>query len=87
VLTVAVSTGFALTAFTAVLLAFAVGSAHSLKGVRKRIVYVGATAAVVTAFVGGALISIRVGSISLGALIIVVALFSAVALVWTVRLG
>jgi hypothetical protein len=50
-------------------------------------VYVGATAAVVTAFVGGALISIRVGSISLGALIIVVALFSAVALVWTVRLG
>jgi hypothetical protein len=50
-------------------------------------VYGGATAAGVTAFVGGALIPVRVGSISLGALIIVVALFAALALIWTVRLG
>jgi tetratricopeptide (TPR) repeat protein len=87
VLTVAVSTGFALTAFTAGLLAFAVGSAHGLKHRRRQVVYVGATVACVTAFVGGSLISVRVGSISLGALIIVIALFSAVALLWTVRLG
>jgi tetratricopeptide (TPR) repeat protein len=87
VLALVVTPGFALTAFTAVLLAFAVGSGHSLKGRRKRIVYGGATAAGVTAFVGGALIPVRVGSISLGALIIVVALFAALALIWTVRLG
>ena len=87
VLTLAVSTGFALTAFAAVLLAFVVGSAHSLGLRRKRIVYAGAIAAGVTAFVGGSLISVRVGDASLGAIIIVVALFSAVALIWTVRLG
>jgi hypothetical protein len=87
VLTLAISTGFALTAFAAVLLAFVVGSAHSLKHRRKRIVYAGATAAGVAAFVGGSLIAVRVGDISLGALIIVVALFSAVALIWTVRFG
>lgn len=86
-LSVAVSTGFVLTAFTAGLLAFAVGSAHSLGRRRKRIVYAGAIAAGVTAFVGGSLISVRVGDASLGAIIIVVALFSAVALIWTVRLG
>jgi tetratricopeptide (TPR) repeat protein len=87
VFSVAVSTGFVLTAFTAGLLAFAVGSAHSLGRRRKRIVYAGAIAAGVTAFVGGSLISVRVGDASLGAIIIVVALFSAVALIWTVRLG
>jgi tetratricopeptide (TPR) repeat protein len=87
VLTLAVSTGFALTAFAAVLLAFVVGSAHSLGRRRKRIVYAGAIAAGVTAFVGGSIISVRVGDASLGAIIIVVALFSAVALIWTVRLG
>jgi tetratricopeptide (TPR) repeat protein len=87
VLSVAVSTGFVLTAFTAGLLAFAVGSAHSLGRRRKRIVYAGAIAAGVTAFVGGSLISVRVGDASLGAIIIIVALFSAVALIWTVRLG
>ena len=87
VLTIAVSTGFALTAFAAVLLAFVVGSAHGLGRRRKRIVYAGAIAAGVTAFVGGSLISVRVGDASLGAIIIIVALFSAVALIWTVRLG
>ena len=86
-LTLAVSTGFALTAFAAVLLAFVVGSAHGLGRRRKRIVYTGAIAAGVTAFVGGSLISVRVGDASLGAIIIIVALFSAVALIWTVRLG
>jgi hypothetical protein len=87
VLSVVVSTGFVLTAFAAVLLAFVVGSAHGLGRRRKRIVYAGAIAAGVTAFVGGSLISVRVGDASLGAIIIVVALFSAVALIWTVRLG
>jgi tetratricopeptide (TPR) repeat protein len=87
VLSVVVSTGFVLSAFAAVLLAFVVGSAHGLGRRRKRIVYAGAVAAGVTAFVGGSLISVRVGDASLGAIIIVVALFSAVALIWTVRLG
>lgn len=87
VLSVVVSTGFVLTAFAAVLLAFVVGSADGLGRRRKRIVYAGAIAAGVTAFVGGSLISVRVGDASLGAIIIVVALFSAVALIWTVRLG
>lgn len=87
VLTLAVSIGFAMTAFACGLLAFAVGSAHSIRDTRRRIVYVGAIAAGAAAFIGGALISVRVGSDSLGAIIIVVALFSAVALIWTVRLG
>ena len=87
VLTLAVSTGFFLTAFAAGLLAFAVGSAHSLKPRRKRIVYTGAITACVVAFVGGSLIGVRVGDYSLGAIIIVTALFAAVALIWTVRLG
>lgn len=87
VLTFAVNGGFALTAFTAGLLAFTVGSAHSLRGRRRRLVYSGAIAAGVTAFVGGALIPVRVGSYSLGAIIIVAGLFAAVALIWTVRLG
>jgi len=87
VLSVAVSTGFVLTAFAAGLLSFAVGSAHALGHRRRRIVYAGAFAAGVTAFVGGALIGVRVGDISLGAVIVVASLFSAVALIWTVRLG
>ena len=86
-LSVAVSTGFVLTAVTAGLLAFAVGSAHGLGRRRKRVVYGGAIAACVTAFVGGSLIGVRVGDYSLGAIIVVVALLSAVALIWTVRLG
>jgi thioredoxin-like negative regulator of GroEL len=86
-LSLTVSTGFVLTAFTAGLLAFAVGSAHGLGRKRKRIVYGGSIAAGLAAFVGGALIDVRVGDASLGAIIIVVALFSAVALIWTVRLG
>jgi hypothetical protein len=87
VLIFAVSTGFVLTAFACGLLAFAVGSAHSLGHRRKRIVYGGAVGAALAAFVGGALIGVRVGDASLGAIIIIVALFSAVALLWTVRLG
>lgn len=86
-LTLTVSTGFVLTAFTAGLLAFAVGSAHGLGRRRKRIVYAGAITACCAAFVGGSLIGVRVGDYSLGGIVIVVALFSAVALIWTVRLG
>jgi Flp pilus assembly protein TadD len=83
VLSLAVSSGFVLAAFAAGLLAFAVGSAHGLG--RRRIVYAGAVTAGVAAFVGGALIA--VGLETAGAAILIVALFSAVALIWTVRLG
>jgi Tfp pilus assembly protein PilF len=85
VLTVAVSTGFALTAFAAGLLAFSVGSAHGLRGRRRRIVYAGAVTAGIAAFAGGALIA--VGVETGGAIILVVAAFSAAALTWVVRLG
>ena len=85
VLSLAVSSGFVLTAFAAGLLAFAVGSAHGLGRRRTRIVYAGAVTAGVAAFVGGALIA--VGLETAGAVILIVALFSAVALIWTVRLG
>jgi hypothetical protein len=85
VLTLAVSTGFALTAFAAGLLAFSVGSAHGLGRRRRRIVYAGAITAGVAAFVGGTLIA--VGVETAGAVILIVASFSAVALIWTVRLG
>jgi Flp pilus assembly protein TadD len=85
VLSLAVSSGFVLAAFAAGLLAFAVGSAHSVGRRRKRIVYAGAVTAGVAAFVGGALIA--VGLETAGAVILIVALFSAVALIWTVRLG
>jgi tetratricopeptide (TPR) repeat protein len=87
VLIFAVSTGFVLTAFACGLLAFSVGSGHHLGRRRKRIVYGGAIAAGVAAFVGGALINVRVGGGSLGAVILIAALFSAVALIWTVRLS
>jgi Tfp pilus assembly protein PilF len=85
VLSVAVSTGFALTAFTAGFLAFSVGSAHDVGRTLKRIVYGGAIAAGVVAFVGGALIA--VGLETLGAVILIAALLSALALIWAVRLG
>jgi hypothetical protein len=50
-------------------------------------VYAGATAAGVLAFVGGALIPVRVGGGSLGAVFIIAAFFAAVVLIWTVRLS
>ena len=87
VLALAVSTGFVLTAFATGLLAFAIGSAHGLGRTLRRIVYAGAITAGVAAFFGGALISVRVGDVSLGGVILVAALISAVVLVWTVRLG
>jgi hypothetical protein len=87
VLAIAVQGGFALAAFPCALLAFVVGSAHDLSGWRRRIVYSCAVAAGVLAFVGGALIPVRVGGGSLGAVIIIAAVLSALALIWTVRLG
>ncbi|HET7807682.1 MAG TPA: tetratricopeptide repeat protein [Gaiellaceae bacterium] len=83
----AFNSGFAVTAFACGLLAFAVGSAHGLGRRRKRVVYGGAIAAGILAFVGGALVSVRVGDASLGGIILVAAAISAVALIWTVRLG
>jgi len=74
-----------LAAFAAGLLAFAVGSAHSVGRRRRRIVYAGAVTAGVAAFVGGT--PIALGLETAGAVILIVALFSAVALIWTVRLG
>jgi hypothetical protein len=87
VLAAVVSVGFLLTAFATLLLALSVGSAHSLSPRRRRIVYVGAIAAGVAAFVGGALINVRVGGGSLGAAIGIAALITAGALVWVVRLS
>jgi tetratricopeptide (TPR) repeat protein len=85
VLTLAVSPGFALTAFAAGLLAFSVGSAHSVGRRRRRIVYAAALAAGVAAFIGGALIA--VGLETAGAVILILASFCAVALIWAVRLA
>ena len=87
VLALAVSTGFVLTAFATGLLAFAIGSAHGVGGRLRRIVYAGAITAGVAAFAGAALVAVRVGDVSLGGVILVAALFSAVALIWAVRLG
>lgn len=87
VLALAASTGFVLTAFAAGLLAFAVGSAHGVGGRLRRIVYAGAITAGVAAFAGAALVAVRVGDVSLGGVILVAALLSAVALIWVVRLG
>jgi Flp pilus assembly protein TadD len=87
VLAIVVHKGFAGTAFACAFLAVAVGSAHGLGRRRKQIVYSGAIAAGFLAFVGGALIPVRVGGGSLGAVFIIAALFSAVALIWTVRLS
>jgi tetratricopeptide (TPR) repeat protein len=87
VLALAASTGFVLTAFAAGLLAFAVGSAHGLGGRLRRIVYAGAITAGVAAFAGAALVAVRIGDVSLGGVILVAALLSAVALIWVVRLG
>ena len=87
VFAIALQGGWALAAFTDVLLAFVVGSAHGLSRTRRRVVYAAAFAAGVLAFAGGALLSVRVGDSSLGAIIIVAALLSALALVWTVRLS
>ena len=49
--------------------------------------YTGAIAAGIAAFVGGSLTGVFLGSASLGAIILIVAMFSALALSWTVRLG
>jgi len=86
VLTVTVSGGgFVLVAFACALLAFSVGSAHGLSRRRRRIVYSVAVTAGIAAFAGGALIA--VGVETLGAVIVVVASFSAAALTWVVRFG
>jgi Flp pilus assembly protein TadD len=86
VLTVTVSGGgFVLVAFACGLLAFSVGSAHGLSRRRRRIVYSVAVTAGIAAFAGGTLIA--VGVETLGAVIVVVASFSAAALTWVVRFG
>ena len=85
VLTFAVSGGFGLTVFTMALLAFVVGNAHVPRRRLRRIVYASAITAGVAAFVGGALVA--AGAETAGAVIIVVAVLSAVALLWVVRLG
>jgi tetratricopeptide (TPR) repeat protein len=87
VLAVAVYWGFALGAFVCAFLALSVGSAHHLAPMRKRIVYVAAIAIGLVSFAGAALIPVRVGSGSLGALIYIVALLAAGALLWVVRLA
>jgi cytochrome c-type biogenesis protein CcmH/NrfG len=86
VLTITVSGGgFVLVAFACGLLAFSVGSAHSLSRRRRRIAYSVAVTAGIAAFDGGALIA--AGVETAGAVIVVVASFSAAALTWVVRFG
>jgi Tfp pilus assembly protein PilF len=86
VLGITVQSGFAIAALPIAFLAVPVGSAHSLRPRLRRVVYGCAIAAGVTAFVGGALIPVRIGGGSLGALLIILALVSAAVLVWVVRL-
>ena len=85
VLSLAVSGGFVLTAFTTALLAFAVGNAHTPRRRLRRIVYASAIAAGLAAFIGGALVA--AGPETAGAVLVLVALLSAAALLWVVRLG
>ena len=85
VLAFLVSPVFGGTAFAAGLLAFPVGSAHDLSGRLRRGVYAAAITAGVAAFVGGALVA--AGAETAGAVIIIVAMLSAVPLIWVVRLG
>jgi Tfp pilus assembly protein PilF len=85
VLTLAVSTGFALAIFVMVLLAFSVGNAHVPSRKLSRIVYAGAGAAGLASFIGGALAA--AGADGAGLALQVVALLTAIALLWVVRLG
>jgi tetratricopeptide (TPR) repeat protein len=85
VLWIAVSPGFVGTAFAAGFLAFSVGSAHDLGRRLRRLVYAAAITALVAAFVGGALVA--VGLETVGAVILIAAFLSGLALLWVVRLG
>jgi hypothetical protein len=85
VLTFAVNAGFALVVFTMVLLAFSVGNAHVPSRKVRRTVYGGAITASVAAFVGGALGA--AGADGAGFALFVVALLTAIALLWVVRIG
>lgn len=76
---------FALAVFTMVLLAFSVGNAHVPSRKRTRTIYGGATAAGLAAFVAGALGA--AGADGAGLALAVVALLTAIALLWVVRLG
>ena len=67
------------------LLAIPIGSAHDLSPRPRRIVYAAATAAGVGALVGGALIA--AGPQSAGAVLVLVAMLSALVLLWVVRLA
>jgi tetratricopeptide (TPR) repeat protein len=85
VLWIAVSPGFVGTAFATGFLAFSVGSAHDLGRRVRRLVYAAAITAGVAAFVGGALVA--VGLETAGAVILIAAFLSGLALLWVVRLG
>jgi hypothetical protein len=85
VLAIVWSGGFAGGAFTLALLAFSVGSAQALGPRLRRGVYATAVTAGAAALVGDVLIA--VGLETAGAIIVIVTLFAAAALLWTVRLG
>ena len=85
VLTFAVSTGFLGAAIAIGFLAFAVGNAHTLGRKLRRIVYAAAITGALAAFVGACLVA--AGPETAGAVLMLVALLSAVPLLWTVRLG
>ena len=85
VLTFAVNGVFALAVFTMVLLAFSVGNAHVPNPKLRRTIYGGAIAAGLAAFLGGALA--EVGAEGADLALAVVALLTAIVLLWVVRLG
>jgi tetratricopeptide (TPR) repeat protein len=85
VLWVAVDPGFAGTAFTLGLLAFPVGSLHSLGPRLRPIGYGLAIAIACAAFLGGTLVS--VGLETAGAVLLIVSFLAAAAMLWVVRLG
>jgi Tfp pilus assembly protein PilF len=84
VLCLGVSRGFVGTAIAVGLFAFPVGSAHALSRRPRRIVYATAVTGGIAAFVGGVLMAVGLES---AAVILGVAILSAIALLWVVRLG
>jgi hypothetical protein len=85
VLAIAVNGSFTGTALATGLLAFPLGSAHGLRRTLRRIVYVVAIAVSVAGFLGGALVT--AGLEGAGASLLLAAFFSALVLLWVVRLG
>ena len=86
VLAVAVSPKFWVTVVPLVLLIIPIGSVHQLSGRRKRNVYAAWISAVVAAFAGGAVLAAG-GHETVGAVLLLAAMLSALVLIWVIRLS